>query len=151
MKQQDGVSSGNICIPSFGKKANPYIQNELEKLVEGRRPYPAAADLRAASRSFLVQVEMFLLCRICQFEYGEASHCFWDGSCVLEKLEPAGLWGRDRAAGVTSTYLVCFFCLWYPSREKTLLVKGKQTQLPGIFFFQLHFHHWGMKTRLKKQ
>lgn len=53
---------------------------------------------------------------------------------MLEKLEPAGLWGRDGAAGVTSTYLVCFFCLWYPSREKTLLVKGKQTQLPGIFF-----------------
>lgn len=67
MKQQAGVSNGNICIPSFGKKKkknNPYIQNELEKLAERRRPDPVAAELRAASKSLLVQVEMFPLCRL---------------------------------------------------------------------------------------
>lgn len=56
MEPRDGVSSGYLCVCSFGeKKKNPHTQNKLETLADGRRAYPILAEMRADSK--FVQVE----------------------------------------------------------------------------------------------
>ena len=56
MKPQDGVSSGYLCVRSFGgKKKTPHTQNVLETLADGRRAYRILAEMRTDSK--FVQVE----------------------------------------------------------------------------------------------
>lgn len=57
MEQQDGVRMVTFAYPALGKKQTNKnnIQNEQEKLADGRRQYPILAEIRADSKFSLVQ------------------------------------------------------------------------------------------------